>query len=275
MSRYFIHMAYDGSNYSGWQVQPRELTVQEVLQKALSTLLRHKITVSGAGRTDTGVHASHFVAHFDLNEANEVNETIEAIEAIEATLPEDKSPALPYNPLSEQFIFKLNRFLPPDIVIYKIRKVPGDMHARYSANYRTYQYHISSLKPLYNRNYCHYVFGKLDIRAIRRCCGLLLETTDFTSFARLHSDVKTNICKVSHAEWRKVENGHLFEITADRFLRNMVRSITGTLLDVGRGKLDPDGFQKIIEAKNRGKAGSSAPAKGLFLIDIGYNFPDN
>jgi len=259
MSRYFIHMAYDGSNYFGWQIQPKELTVQKVLEQALSTLLREKISVIGAGRTDTGVHASCFVAHFDLS----------AVQLSKGTNPE-----APYNPLSEQFIFKLNRFLPPDIVVHRIHEVPEDMHARYSATHRTYHYHISSVKPLYNRNYSHHVYGDLDMESINECCKVILETTDFTSFAKLHTDVKTNNCKVSHASWRKLEQGYLFEITADRFLRNMVRSITGTLLDVGRGKLDPDGFRKIVEAKDRGKAGSSAPAKGLFLVEIGYKFPE-
>jgi tRNA pseudouridine38-40 synthase len=259
MSRYFIHMAYDGGNYFGWQIQPKELTVQKVMEQALSTLLQEKISVSGAGRTDTGVHASGFVAHFDMS----------AVQSHDGTNPDVSN-----DPSSEQFVFKLNRFLPPDITVQKIHEVPEDMHARYSATHRTYHYHISSVKPLYNRNYSHHVYGELDMESINKCCKVILKTTDFTSFAKLHTDVKTNNCKVSHAHWRKVEHGYQFEITADRFLRNMVRSITGTLLDVGRGKLDPNGFNRIVEAKDRGKAGSSAPAKGLFLVDIGYKFPE-
>ena len=255
MSRYFIHMAYDGSDYCGWQIQPNEPTVQQVLEHALSTLLNQKIPVSGAGRTDTGVHASHYVAHFDMD----VTQEADTQSSSETKLPS-----------SEQFLFKLNRFLPPDVVIYKITAVPDDMHARFSATYRTYHYHISCLKPIYKRNYSHYVYGELDTEAINRCCKVILETTDFTSFAKLHTDVLTNNCTVSHAEWLTEEQGYLFEITADRFLRNMVRSLTGTLLDVGHGKLDLDGFKKIVEAKDRAKAGSSAPAKGLFLVDIGY-----
>jgi len=246
MSRFFIHMAYDGGDYCGWQIQPKEKTVQQVLEHALTTLLKNEIAVFGAGRTDTGVHASHFVAHFDHN-----------------------TPGT-YLPSSEQFIFKLNRFLPSDIVVYKITSVAEDMHARFSAIYRTYQYHISSIKPLYRRNYSHYVFGELDTAAIDDCCKVIMDTSDFTSFAKLHTDVHTNICNVKHAEWRKTEQGYLFEISADRFLRNMVRSITGTLLDVGLGKLDLEEFKEIIEAKDRSKAGSSAPAKALFLTDIGY-----
>ncbi len=248
MSRYFIHMAYDGSNYCGWQIQPNEPSVQQVLAHALSTLLKQEISVTGAGRTDTGVHASHYIAHFDL-----------------------ESTSHDYLPSTDQFLFKLNRFLPPDIVVYKITPVPEDMHARFSATYRSYHYHISSIKPLYKREYSHYVYGELDTETINNCCKLILETTDFTSFAKLHTDVKTHNCRLTHARWKHVDQGYLFEITADRFLRNMVRSLTGTLLDVGRGKLDLEGFKKIVEAKDRSKAGSSAPAKGLFLVDIGYS----
>ena len=244
MRRFFIHMAYDGSDYYGWQIQVKEKTVQQVLEHALSTLLKREISLTGAGRTDTGVHASHFVAHFELD-------------AAETTF-------------SDKFVFKLNRFLPPDIVVYRIFEVPGHMHARFSATYRTYHYHIASTKPLYRRSYSHYVYGEINTLAIDACCKIILETTDFTSFAKLHTDVKTNECWVTEARWNSVEEGYRFEITANRFLRNMVRSITGTLLDVGRGKIDPEGFRRIVEAKDRGHAGTSAPAKGLFLVDIGY-----
>jgi tRNA pseudouridine38-40 synthase len=250
-------MAYDGSDYCGWQIQPDEPTVQQVMEQALSTLLKQDIPVTGAGRTDTGVHASHYVAHFNL----ETERSMEEISLGEFT-----------DPTSIQFIFKLNRFLPPDIVVYKIEEVLEEMHARFSAIYRTYQYRISSVKPLFNRNYCHYVYGELDTAAIESCCREILATRDFTSFAKLHSNVKTNNCHVIHATWKKVEEGYIFEIKADRFLRNMVRSLTGTLLDVGLGKLDLEGFKKIVEAKDRGKAGTSLPARGLFLVDIGYDF---
>jgi tRNA pseudouridine38-40 synthase len=257
MSRYFIHMAYDGSDYSGWQIQPDKKTVQQVLADTLSTLLKQEIAVTGAGRTDTGVHASCFVAHFDYDLSGEARE---------------KSNTHDTDPSSEKFVFRLNRFLPTDIVVHRIEEVPEEMHARFSAKYRTYQYRISSVKPLYNRDYCHYVYGDLDTTAIESCCSVILATRDFTSFAKLHSDVKTNRCRVTHAAWREVEGGYIFEITADRFLRNMVRSLTGTLLDVGLGKLDLEGFKKIVEASDRGKAGTSVPARGLFLVDIGYDF---
>jgi tRNA pseudouridine38-40 synthase len=245
MNRYFIQLAYDGSDYYGWQIQPNRKTVQEVLEHALSTLLKSRISVTGAGRTDTGVHASYFIAHFDSSSGV-------------------------FDPASDRFIFKLNRFLPGDITVYKIYQVPDDKHARFSARFRSYEYHVSSLKPVFNRNYCHHVYGELNLEAINSCCKVILETTDFTSFAKLHSDVKTNNCNVTKAQWKITDRGYIFEICADRFLRNMVRSITGTLLDVGMGKLDLNGFKEIVEARDRGRAGSSVPAKGLFLVDIGY-----
>jgi len=253
--RYFIHMAFDGSDYFGWQIQPRKPTVQQVMEHALSTLLERDIRVTGAGRTDTGVHASSFTAHFDLDPVPSAS---------------GKSPAGLHDPGSDRFLFRLNRFLPPDVVVFKITEVPETMHARFSATYRTYHYHISSVKPLFQRNYCHYIYGRLDTETIGKCCEVIRGTSDFTSFAKLHSDVKTNICSVHHAAWVAEEQGHRFEITANRFLRNMVRSLTGTLLEVGLGKLDLEGFRQIVDARDRGKAGASVPARGLFLVDIGY-----
>jgi len=243
-------MAYDGTAYCGWQIQPNEKTVQQVMEHALTTILRQEISVTGAGRTDTGVHASYYMAHFDVED------------------PLLQSPK--HDLVGKHFVFKLNRFLPPDVVVNKIFSVAPDMHARFSATYRTYQYHISTIKPLYNRNYSHHVYGPLDLDALGECCAMLLETEDFTSFAKLHSDVKTNLCKVMHATWKEVVQGYLFEIKADRFLRNMVRSLTGTLLDVGQGKLSVQEFRDIVHARDRSKAGQSAPARGLFLVDIGY-----
>ena len=243
-------MAYDGTAYCGWQIQPNEKTIQQVMEHALTTMLRQEISVTGAGRTDTGVHASYYMAHFDLESSSLL------------------SPEL--DPTGKDFVFKLNRFLPPDVVVYKIFSVAPDMHARFSATYRTYHYHISTIKPLYNRNYAHHVYGPMDLDALGECCALLLETEDFTSFAKLHSDVKTHLCKIMHATWKEVVQGYLFEIKADRFLRNMVRSLTGTLLDVGQGKLSVQEFRDIVQARDRSKAGQSAPARGLFLVDIGY-----
>ncbi len=250
MSRYFIHMAFDGTAYHGWQIQPKGKTVQAVLENALSVLLQQKIQVAGAGRTDTGVHASFFIAHFEILE-NSVTGNLSG--------PEDP-----------QFLFKLNRFLPKDIVVYRIRQVDPEMHARFSAKLRTYHYHISTNKPLFNRNYSYHFYGRLDLEALERCCEIILKTTDFTSFSKLHTDVKTNNCHVTCARWSEVEGGYLFEIQADRFLRNMVRSLVGTMLEAGQGKLDKAGFQRIVDACDRGKAGQSVPAAGLFLVDIAY-----
>jgi len=253
MSRYFMQLAYDGSDYFGWQIQPREKTVQQTIENAMSTLLGLDIALTGAGRTDTGVHASYFIAHFDL---------------LQQDSDPDQSPK--FDPLSDQFIFKLNRFLPPDIVVYKIWQVSSDMHARFSATSRTYHYHISSIKPLFTRDYSLHVFGKLDTLEIKRCCELIKSTVDFTSFSKLHTDVKTKNCRILEVNWKEEDSGYLFEIKADRFLRNMVRSLVGTLLNVGQGKLDSEGFKKIVEARDRSQAGQSAPAKGLFLVDIAY-----
>jgi len=253
MPRYFIHLAYDGSDYCGWQVQTNEKSIQQTIEIALSTLLGLEVSLTGAGRTDTGVHASYFIAHFDLSQHGS-----------------DPDQEAKFDPLTEQFIFKLNRFLPPDIVIYRIWQVAPDMHARFSATSRTYHYRISRIKPLYNRNYSLYVFGELDTREIDRCCDIIRSTKDFTSFSKLHTDVHTNDCQIIEVAWKVEGNGYVFEIKANRFLRNMVRSLAGTLLNVGQGKLDSEEFKRIVLAKDRGQAGQSAPARGLFLVNIEY-----
>ncbi len=244
MTRYFIQMSYDGSNYHGWQVQPNASTVQEQVEKVFSTLLKEEVKVVGAGRTDTGVHASYFVAHIDTSQ-----EDLEQ---------------------RENFKHQLNKFLAEDIVVHSITKVHQDLHARFSAKFRTYHYRINRAKPLFNRLYNYYFYGELDVEQIQEACDLLLTSKDFTSFSKHHTDVKTNDCKIIEAKWSATEESYLFEIKADRFLRNMVRSIVGTLIDVGMGKTSVDEFREIIEAKDRGRAGTSAPARGLFLVDIGY-----
>jgi tRNA pseudouridine38-40 synthase len=243
-------MAYDGTEYHGWQIQPNGKTIQEVLENSLSVLLQLEVKVTGAGRTDAGVHASFFIAHFDIHQ--------ESL-ASHFSGPDDP-----------QFVFKLNRFLPDDIVVYSIREVDPELHARFSALHRTYQYRISSQKPLFNRNYSYHLYGRLDMEAMNHCCEIILNTTDFTSFSKLHTDVKSNNCHVSKARWSELEGGYQFEIKADRFLRNMVRSLVGTMLETGQGKLDIEGFHGIVDARDRGKAGQSVPAAGLFLVDIGY-----
>ena len=241
--RYFLQCSYKGTNYHGWQVQPNAVSVQEVLEKALSTLLREPVSVIGAGRTDTGVHASYFVLHFELEQA-----------------------------FSPQFdlVYKLNSFLPEDIAVQNVWPVSNEAHARFSALSRTYRYFIVNKKNPFVNETAHRYLKPLDVQKMNEAAKILLEYTDFTSFSRLHTDVKTNNCKIYHALWTEENNQLTFEIKADRFLRNMVRAIVGTLLEVGKGKLSLEGFRQIIERKDRSAAGASAPAKGLFLVDIEY-----
>jgi tRNA pseudouridine38-40 synthase len=244
LTRYFIFISFKGTSHHGWQVQPRSVTVQEILNEALTRLLDLKVSATGAGRTDTGVHALVFCAHFDCSDSN---------------LTGDKN-----------LIFRLNRFLPEDISVTDIRKVLPDANARYSAISRTYKYFISRKKDPFSDDSSWFVYGNLDIESMNRASEVLLNHTDFTSFSRLHSDTKTNLCKIFKAGWEQSGNRLIFTIKADRFLRNMVRAIVGTITDVGRGRIDLKEFEKIILSKNRSSAGMSAPAKGLFLADIEY-----
>lgn len=243
MPRYFTELSFKGTRYHGWQVQPNALSVQEVLETTFSTFLRQKIEVTGAGRTDTGVHASHYVAHFEAD-------------------------GLPFGPAD--LVEKLNRFLPPDIALKSIREVDDAMHARFSATRRTYQYFISRVKDPFTLDASYQYLWPLDVEAMNQAAEVLLEWEDFTSFSKLHTDVKTNNCRVMEAFWKEEGTQLVFTISADRFLRNMVRAIVGTLLEVGRGKLTREGFIAILEKKDRGAAGTSAPPQGLFLTDIRY-----
>jgi tRNA pseudouridine38-40 synthase len=242
MQRYFIQLAFNGTKYHGWQVQPNAVTVQEVITKAVSVLTGEQVEITGAGRTDTGVHASFYVAHFDLNIK--------------------KDPDFLCN--------KLNAFLPDDIIIKKIFPIESDYHARFSATSRTYRYSLSEIRQPFKKEFTAYYPHKLNIELMREACAILKEYTDFTSFSKLHTDVKTNNCIIYYADWKIESDIIFFEISADRFLRNMVRSIVGTMIDIGRGKTTLQGLREIIEAKNRSRAGTSVPAKGLFLFDIRY-----
>ncbi len=244
LTRYFIFISFKGTSYHGWQLQPRSLTVQKVLDEALSLILSEKICTTGAGRTDAGVHASFFSAHFDSTFAD---------------LDSRKN-----------LIFKLNRFLPEDISVNRIRKVAPDANARYSAISRTYKYFISRSKNPFTFDSSWFIHGPLDVDKMNRASALLPGYSDFTSFSRLHSGNKTNICKVFSAVWETEGDNLIFTIRADRFLRNMVRALTGTIIDVGKGKTSPEEFERIIRAKDRGMAGMSAPARGLFLADVEY-----
>ncbi len=243
--RYFVELAYDGAPFSGWQIQDDVVTVQGTLQEAFSRILREPITLIGAGRTDTGVHARLFVAHFDSSK-----------------------------PLTEEectdLVNKLNSYLRNAIVIYRIYAVTNRMHARFSAVSRTYQYVITQEKNPFLFDFSYMVHGDLDVNAMNDACKILMEYTDFSCFAKAHNQTKTNICTVHKAIWKREQKTLTFTIQANRFLRNMVRAIVGTMLEVGQHKISLDYFRKIIEGKNRNDAGLSVPGKGLFLIGVGY-----
>ncbi|MBQ7280211.1 MAG: tRNA pseudouridine(38-40) synthase TruA [Bacteroidales bacterium] len=243
--RYFIHLAYHGANYCGWQTQPNLPTVQQTIEQALSTLLRQPIAIVGCGRTDTGVHASDFYAHFDYDAG-----------AIDC----------------QQLTFKLNSFLPPDIAIFDIIPVAANAHARFDATARTYQYHVSDRRLPFRQGLYSRIYFTPDIDQMNEAAHLLMDYEDFTSFAKLHTQVKTNICHLTMAQWDKADDEWIFTIRSNRFLRNMVRSVTGTLLDVGRGKLSLKGLREIVERKDRCAAGVSMPPQGLFLTKVEYPF---
>lgn len=243
MARYFIHLSYNGKNYCGWQVQPNGNTVQAEVEKAIETVLRTKTAVTGAGRTDAGVHAALMVAHFDT-----------------------EAPIADTSAFSE----RLNRLLPKDIAIFKAEEVKPDAHARFDATSRTYKYYITHQKDVFRQGIAYKIHGKIDYDLMNGAAKTLFEYTDFTSFSKLHTDVMTNNCTIMQAEWTHENGLWVFTITADRFLRNMVRAIVGTLLEVGRGKLSVEQFRQVIEAKDRCKAGFSVPAHALFLVDIKY-----
>lgn len=243
MTRYFITFSYDGTRYHGWQIQPNGNSVQAELQRALTILLRHETTVVGAGRTDAGVHARMMVAHFDTDCALDCAQTA----------------------------YRLNRILPRDIAVSKVEQVAGDMHARFSATSRTYHYYIHTSKDPFRRAWSCELHYDLDFDAMNRAAAVLMEYDDFGAFCKSHADVKTTICHVTSAGWHRVSPScWYFEITANRFLRNMVRAVVGTLIDVGRHRLTVDDFRKVIEGRRRTGAGESMPGNALFLEDIRY-----
>ncbi len=243
MTRYFIELAYNGSNYHGWQIQPGVPTIQEELNKTLSILLRQNICVVGAGRTDTQVHASFYVAHFDTE--------------------------IPILHL-EQLVYKLNRLTGKNIAISRIYPVFNEMHARFSAISRTYKYYINKEKDPFSYAFAWNVYPLPDIQLMNKACRILFDYTDFTSFSKLHTDVKTNNCIIMQAYWEDTGKQLIFTIKANRFLRNMVRAIVGTMLEIGQGKITEKELRQIIESKNRCSAGTSVPGHALFLCDIEY-----
>ena len=241
--RYFITLSYDGTDFHGWQIQPNGNSVQEELQKALSTLLRQPVAVVGAGRTDAGVHARKMVAHFDCQE------------------PIDCA----------QLAYRLNRMVPRSMSVYDVKRVSEELHARFSATRRTYHYYIHTRKDPFLRHYSCEMHFDLDFERMNEAARALMEYSDFGAFCKGHSDVKTTICRVMAAQWHQTSPTEwYFEISADRFLRNMVRAVVGTLVDVGRGRLSIDEFRNVIEGRKRTAAGESMPANALFLEDVEY-----
>ena len=244
--RYFITLSYDGTRYHGWQIQPNGVSVQETLQQSLSTLLRCEIEVVGAGRTDAGVHARMMVAHFDFSEALDC----------------------------PQLAYRLNKILPQDIAVQKVEQVADDMHARFSATSRTYHYFVHTRKDPFCRHYSWLLHGMIDFQAMNESAQLLLHYTDFTSFSKVNTDTKTNLCTITEAHWDEIAPGQWrFTITANRFLRNMVRAIVGTLIEVGRGRMTKEEFCKVIEQQDRCSAGESVPGNALFLVNIEWPPP--
>ncbi|MBT8281383.1 MAG: tRNA pseudouridine(38-40) synthase TruA [Muriicola sp.] len=240
--RYFIEFSYNGKAYHGWQRQPKASSIQQTIEDAMSLLLREKIQLVGAGRTDAGVHARQLYAHFDFESKVEKTEVVQ----------------------------RLNAFLPEDIAIKDIIEVSPKAHARFDALERTYEYRVVQEKDPFNTDWAHYVHLPLHMEAMNLAAAELMKHTDFECFSKSNTDVKTYVCRLKEAKWRREGNTLIFTITADRFLRNMVRAIVGTLLDVGLQKSSVENVNSIIKSKDRGEAGVSVPAKGLYLMKITY-----
>jgi tRNA pseudouridine38-40 synthase len=245
-ARYFLELSFDGTAYHGWQIQPNALTIQEILNKALSTLLRQEIETTGCGRTDTGVHATQFYVHFVLN----------------APLPAPHSPLLA----------SLNALLPYEIAVKRFIEVPSNAHARFDATSRTYEYHIHFEKDPFKHNLSWLLNHRPDINRMNKAAAILMQYKDFSCFSKSNTQVFTNNCVVSKAEWFEDNSALIFRISADRFLRNMVRAIVGTLIQIGSGELEPEGIRDIIESKDRSNAGASVPACGLYLTEVIYPY---
>lgn len=240
--RYFIELAYNGKNYFGWQIQPNQISVQQEIETKLSIILREKILIVGAGRTDAGVHAKQMYAHFNTDAEFNI----------------------------DKLIFKINSFLPKDIAIYRIFKVAEDAHARFDATKRSYEYLINIGKNPFLTDVAYIINHKLDLYKMNQASKIMFEYTDFKCFSKSKTDVRTYNCDVTKAEWSKDGNMIKFNVTADRFLRNMVRAIVGSILEVGMGKKSIEDFRKVIESRNREQAGVSVPAHALYLTEVAY-----
>jgi len=241
--RYFLELSYHGGAYHGWQVQENALSVQQVLNEALETLLRHPVETIGCGRTDTGVHATQHFAHLDTDVA-----------------------------LNERFLHSLNALLPWDIAVKRFIPVAADAHARFDATLRSYEYHIHFKKDPFRSNLSWFMRDKPAIDLMNQSAEMLKEYTDFSCFSKSNTQTFTNNCKITLAFWQETEHGLVFHISADRFLRNMVRAIVGTLVDIGNGNMPPEAIRQIIESKNRSNAGASVPACGLYLTEVQYPY---
>lgn len=240
--RYFLSFSYRGTFYHGWQIQPNAITVQEVMEEKISKILGEEIKLVGAGRTDAGVHAKNMIAHLDTKHDN-----------------------------LKDYLYRINAFLPKDIALNEIRRVKDDAHARFDAIERTYHYYLNYHKNPFSTEFSwQWSYDELDLNLMNQAAEILLNVDDFTSFAKLHTDNKTNICDVRKALWQRHGDQLIFEIRADRFLRNMVRSVVGTLVEVGQRKISLSQFLEIIEKKDRKFASASAPAHGLFLTEVSY-----
>lgn len=249
MPRFFLRMSFKGTAYSGWQIQDNAISVQEKLNHALSTVMGYAVETIGCGRTDTGVHAKQFFTHFDVPEIPVTN---------------------------ERFFYSLNSILPPDISIHEIIPVKDNNHARFDATSRTYEYFVNTGKNSFLREFTMFTPVIPDIALMNEAASHLTGTGDYSSFSKTHTQVKTNICEISKATWEQRKGLFVFTITADRFLRGMVRAIVGTLLDAGISKIEPARIREIINSKNRSEAGVTVPACGLYLSEIKYPYiPDS
>ena len=243
--RLFAEISYKGKHYHGWQKQPNAITIQSVTEKAFNVILRNaEFNCIGCGRTDTGVHAKQFYFHFETNEQIEL----------------------------DKFVYKVNTLLPEDIVVHRLIKVPEGSHTRFDADSRTYKYYIHQKKNPFLTDISYYNSRKLDLDAMNQACQCLFKYNDFTSFSKVNTETKTNNCVIKKAQWKIEGESIVFEITANRFLRNMVRAIVGTMIEVGLGKVTIDQFKKVIENKDRGEAGASVPGHGLFLTNVSYPY---
>lgn len=258
IQRYFLEIAYDGTRYHGWQLQPNAIAVQQKLNEALATILRQPVETIGAGRTDTGVHARQLFVHLDTPQPPEGGAEVDG-----------QSSNSTFRGLR---IEALNALLPRDIAVKRIIPVHAEAHARFDATLRSYEYHIHFCKDPFRQNYSWQIKGELDVELMNQAAQLMMEYTDFSCFSKSNTQVKTNNCKIVRAEWIRKSDALVFFISADRFLRNMVRAIVGTCMMVGRKEIAPEDIRQIIESKNRSNAGTSVPACGLYLTEVKYPY---